>query len=170
MIWYHCHCLFVFHSLHFSLFLHFIVFSFSFYIWFELIASIPRDWRWWSYRILFFATRTRANGSSHTSLAHMPNATWSASCNWTKKKTSTIINNNNNNDGESKQTINQVMDDRWESGIMEYSAINITGFRIVDSERRFVKDFLDGWKRLDSLSSLGAGRDSISVWSSLRMS
>lgn len=57
----------------------------------------------------------------------------------------------------------QVMDDRWESGIMEYSAINITGFRIVDTDRRFFKDFLDGWKRLDSLSSLGAGKDTISV-------
>lgn len=63
----------------------------------------------------------------------------------------------------------QVMDDRWESGIMEYGAINITGFRIVDNERRFVKDFLEGWRRLDSLSSLGAGKDTISVMYTLRL-
>lgn len=57
----------------------------------------------------------------------------------------------------------QVMDDRWEAGIMEFGAINITGFRIVDTERRYVKDFIEGWKRLDTLSSLGAGKEAISV-------
>lgn len=56
------------------------------------------------------------------------------------------------------------MDERWEADIMEFGAINITGFRIVDSDRRYVKDFLDGWRRLDTLSSLGAGKDTISVW------
>lgn len=55
------------------------------------------------------------------------------------------------------------MDDRWESEVMEYSAINITGFRIVDNNRRYVKDFLDGWKRLDPSMSMGAGKESISV-------
>lgn len=55
------------------------------------------------------------------------------------------------------------MDDRWESEVMEYSAINITGFRIVDNSRRYVKDFLDGWKRLDPSMSMGAGKESISV-------
>lgn len=57
----------------------------------------------------------------------------------------------------------QVMDDRWESEISEYGAINITGFRIVDTNRRYVKDFLDGWKRLDPTTSIGAGKESISV-------
>lgn len=55
------------------------------------------------------------------------------------------------------------MDDRWESEISEYGAINITGFRIVDTNRRYVKDFLDGWKRLDPVTSVGAGKESISV-------
>lgn len=55
------------------------------------------------------------------------------------------------------------MDDRWESEVMEYTAINITGFRIVDTNKRFVRDFLDGWKRLDPTTSLGAGKESISV-------
>lgn len=50
------------------------------------------------------------------------------------------------------------MDDRWEANIMEFGAINITGFRIVDTERRYVKDFMDGWKRLDTNS-----KDTISV-------
>ena len=55
------------------------------------------------------------------------------------------------------------MDDRWESEVIEYGAINITGFRIVDATRRHVKEFLDGWRRLDPTTSLGAGRESISV-------
>lgn len=57
----------------------------------------------------------------------------------------------------------QVMDDRWESEIIEFGAINITGFRIVDTNRRFVRDFFDSWKRLDPATSIGAGRESISV-------
>jgi len=55
------------------------------------------------------------------------------------------------------------MDDRWETEVIEYGAINITGFRIVDSSRRYVKDFLDGWKRLDPATSQGAGKESVSV-------
>lgn len=55
------------------------------------------------------------------------------------------------------------MDDQWESQITEYGAINITGFRIVDTERRYVREFLDGWKRLDPVTSIGAGKESITV-------
>lgn len=55
------------------------------------------------------------------------------------------------------------MDDRWESEVIEYGAINITGYRIVDSSRRTVKEFLEGWRRQDSVALPGAGRDSISV-------
>lgn len=36
------------------------------------------------------------------------------------------------------------MDERWESEVVEYGAINITGFRIVDSYKPYVKDFLEG--------------------------
>lgn len=57
----------------------------------------------------------------------------------------------------------QVMDDRWESEIIEFGAINITGFRIVDTNRRLVREFYDNWKRLDPQMSVGAGRESISV-------
>ncbi|XP_017485933.1 PREDICTED: glutamate receptor-like, partial [Rhagoletis zephyria] len=60
-----------------------------------------------------------------------------------------------------------VMDDRWESEIIEFGAINITGFRIVDTNRRFVHDFLDNWKRLDPATSMGAGRESISAQAAL---
>lgn len=67
------------------------------------------------------------------------------------------------------QFCTQVMDDRWESEISEYGAINITGFRIVDTNRRYVKDFLDGWKRLDPVTSVGAGKESISVCFTCRM-
>lgn len=55
------------------------------------------------------------------------------------------------------------MDDRWESEVIEYGAINITGFRIVDSARPYVKDFLAVWHRLDTGTFQGAGRESISV-------
>lgn len=57
---------------------------------------------------------------------------------------------------------NQIMDDRWESEVIEFGAINITGFRIVDVTRPHVKDFLAGWHRLDPAISQ-AGRESISV-------
>ncbi|XP_023289712.1 glutamate receptor 1 [Orussus abietinus] len=60
-----------------------------------------------------------------------------------------------------------IMDDRWESEVIEYGAINITGFRIVDATRRHVKDFLDGWRRLDPAKWQGAGRESISAQAAL---
>lgn len=55
------------------------------------------------------------------------------------------------------------MDDRWESEVIEYGAINITGYRIVDNNKRYVKDFIEGWKKLDPATTHGAGRESISV-------
>ncbi|XP_056633670.1 glutamate receptor 1-like isoform X2 [Diorhabda sublineata] len=60
-----------------------------------------------------------------------------------------------------------VMDERWESEVVEYGAINITGFRIVDSFKPYVKEFLEGWKRLDPSQSPGAGKDSISAQAAL---
>jgi len=49
------------------------------------------------------------------------------------------------------------MDDRWESEVVEYGAINITGFRVVDTTRKHVKEFLDSWKKLDKNTFPGAG-------------
>uniref|UniRef100_A0A1A9UP33 Receptor ligand binding region domain-containing protein n=1 Tax=Glossina austeni TaxID=7395 RepID=A0A1A9UP33_GLOAU len=49
-----------------------------------------------------------------------------------------------------------VMDDRWESEIIEFGAINITGFRLVDTNRRLIKEFYDSWKRLDPNTSAQA--------------
>ncbi|XP_012232502.2 glutamate receptor 1 isoform X4 [Linepithema humile] len=60
-----------------------------------------------------------------------------------------------------------IMDDRWESEVIEYGAINITGFRIVDATRPHVKDFLAAWHRLDPAMSQGAGRESISAQAAL---
>ncbi|XP_055843535.1 glutamate receptor 1-like isoform X1 [Episyrphus balteatus] len=60
-----------------------------------------------------------------------------------------------------------VMDDRWESEVIEFGAINITGFRIVDTNRRLVREFYENWKRLDPVTSVGAGRDSISAQAAL---
>ena len=59
------------------------------------------------------------------------------------------------------------MDDRWESEVIEYGAINITGFRIVDTSKKYVKEFLDGWKRLDPTTSQGAGKELISAQAAL---
>ncbi|KAK9891998.1 hypothetical protein WA026_017479 [Henosepilachna vigintioctopunctata] len=55
-----------------------------------------------------------------------------------------------------------VMDDRWESEVIEYGAINITGFRIVESSKKHVREFLEEWRKLDPLSSQGS-KDSISA-------
>lgn len=57
----------------------------------------------------------------------------------------------------------QIMDERWESEIIEYGAINITGFRILDTHKRYVKEFLEAWRKLDSATSPGAGKEQISV-------
>lgn len=36
------------------------------------------------------------------------------------------------------------MDERWENEVVEYGAINITGFKIVDVSKPHVKEFLEG--------------------------
>lgn len=61
------------------------------------------------------------------------------------------------------------MDDRWESEVIEYGAINITGFRIVDESKKHVKDFLENWKRLDNPNNAqnGAVRENISAQAAL---
>ncbi|KAL7299265.1 hypothetical protein TKK_0007854 [Trichogramma kaykai] len=60
-----------------------------------------------------------------------------------------------------------IMDEHWESEVIEYGAINITGFRIVDTSRRHVKEFIDGWRQLSTNNYPGAGRDSISAQGAL---
>jgi len=59
------------------------------------------------------------------------------------------------------------MDEPWESSIKEYGVVNVTGFRIVDPNRRYVRDFLKKWATLKSTDFPGAGRNSISVSSSI---
>jgi len=57
------------------------------------------------------------------------------------------------------------MDNHWPSDVVEFGAINITGFRIVDSNRRAVRDFHDSRKRLEpagqSQSQNAAGANSL---------
>ncbi|KAI5700548.1 hypothetical protein M8J75_000369 [Diaphorina citri] len=60
-----------------------------------------------------------------------------------------------------------IMDDRWETEVIEYGAINITGFRLINNNKKFVRDFLDEWKKLDPKTYIGAGKDSISAQSAL---
>ncbi|ALC43237.1 Glu-RI [Drosophila busckii] len=45
-----------------------------------------------------------------------------------------------------------VMDNHWPSDVVEFGAINITGFRIVDTNRRALRDFHDSRKRLETVS------------------
>ncbi|XP_018318730.2 glutamate receptor 1 [Agrilus planipennis] len=60
-----------------------------------------------------------------------------------------------------------IMDDRWESEVVEYGAVNITGFRIIDTTRANVKAFLEGWRRLDPITMRGAGKDTVSAQAAL---
>ena len=57
----------------------------------------------------------------------------------------------------------QVMDDRWDNQVKEYGAVNITGFRIVDTGRPVVRQFLRGWEKLDASNWPGAGKPHIQV-------
>lgn len=55
------------------------------------------------------------------------------------------------------------MDDRWDERVKEYGAINITGFRIIDTERPIVQQFFRTWEGLDPAIYPGAGKPFISV-------
>jgi len=55
------------------------------------------------------------------------------------------------------------MDEPWEASIVEYGAVNVTGYRIVDPARKYVRDFLTKWAALDKKQFPGAGQHSISV-------
>uniref|UniRef100_T1IZK5 Ionotropic glutamate receptor C-terminal domain-containing protein n=1 Tax=Strigamia maritima TaxID=126957 RepID=T1IZK5_STRMM len=59
-------------------------------------------------------------------------------------------------------SFSQVMDDHWDSEVLEFGAVNITGFRIVDTSNKVVRQFLNGWKKLESAHWLGAGKKHIS--------
>ena len=56
------------------------------------------------------------------------------------------------------------MDDRLDERIKEYGAINITGFRIVDTERPVVQQFFRNWETLDPAIYPGAGKSFVSVY------
>ncbi|CAL4075670.1 unnamed protein product, partial [Meganyctiphanes norvegica] len=60
-----------------------------------------------------------------------------------------------------------VMDEHWEEDVVEYGALNITGFRIVDTSQPYVKHFLNKWRSLDPKIFPGAGTDFISAQSAL---
>ncbi|XP_068222517.1 glutamate receptor 1-like isoform X2 [Palaemon carinicauda] len=60
-----------------------------------------------------------------------------------------------------------VMDERWEEEVKEFGAVNITGFRIVDTSRPYVTNFLDTWATLDPKVYKGAGVNYISAQAAL---
>jgi glutamate receptor 3 len=55
-------------------------------------------------------------------------------------------------------------DDGWEREVLEFQAVNVTSFRMVDPARRYVQDFFHKWSSLDTMQYSGAGKKSISVW------
>uniref|UniRef100_A0A0P6DQ48 Glutamate receptor ionotropic, kainate n=1 Tax=Daphnia magna TaxID=35525 RepID=A0A0P6DQ48_9CRUS len=60
-----------------------------------------------------------------------------------------------------------VMDDRWDERVKEYGAINITGFRIIDTERPTVQQFFRTWEALDPAIYPGAGKPFIPAQAAL---
>lgn len=54
------------------------------------------------------------------------------------------------------------MDDWWDSKVFEYGTINITGFRLIDTSRTLVKEFLKDWATFD-ITTKYETRQSISV-------
>lgn len=50
------------------------------------------------------------------------------------------------------------MDDRWEENMLEFGAVNVTGFRLVDVTRKNVQDFFSIWRELSSKEYPGAGK------------
>lgn len=57
----------------------------------------------------------------------------------------------------------QVMDEYLNSQILEFGAVNITGFRILQSNSLDFRYFMNAWKRLDVTQWPGAGTKQISV-------
>lgn len=55
------------------------------------------------------------------------------------------------------------MDEYWNLQILEFGALNITGFRILNPASFEYRDFLAEWKSLDKESWPGAGTRYISV-------
>lgn len=53
------------------------------------------------------------------------------------------------------------MDNHWPSDVVEFGAINITGFRIVDTNRRALRDFHDSRKRLEPHTAGGGNGASL---------
>ncbi|XP_063698302.1 glutamate receptor 1-like [Culicoides brevitarsis] len=46
-----------------------------------------------------------------------------------------------------------IMDTDWETNVIEFSAVNITGFRIIDESRSFTKHFMDTWRKHEAVVS-----------------
>ncbi|CAL1261784.1 unnamed protein product [Larinioides sclopetarius] len=56
-----------------------------------------------------------------------------------------------------------VMDEYWKSDVQEFGAINITGFRLIQSQSPETLQFLSTWKTLNSSRWPGAGTERISA-------
>ncbi len=57
----------------------------------------------------------------------------------------------------------QVMDEYWNTQVLEFGAINITGFRILQQNSIEYRQFLKDWRALDIYRWPGAGNSYISV-------
>ena len=56
-----------------------------------------------------------------------------------------------------------VLDDKWDSKVAEFGAVNITGLRVVSERSEVVREFLKGWKNLDKKKYKAAGINKISA-------
>ena len=50
-----------------------------------------------------------------------------------------------------------VLDDYWDSSVIEYGAINMTGLRLVNTDSFSAREFLKSWRKLDRTKYPAAG-------------
>ena len=55
------------------------------------------------------------------------------------------------------------MDEFWNNQILEFGAVNITGFRILNPNRYEYIEFMNSWKNLDKYNWPNSGIEYISV-------
>ena len=60
-----------------------------------------------------------------------------------------------------------VLDDYWDSNIVEYGAINITGLRLVQTDTLYAQDFIQHWHQLDRSAYGSIGNQGITATAAL---
>ncbi|CAM1319691.1 GRIA2 (predicted) [Pycnogonum litorale] len=55
------------------------------------------------------------------------------------------------------------MDEPWDPDVSEYTAINITGYKVMNPNSEYFKEFIGGWQSLDSVLWPGAGTNYVTA-------